>query len=1603
MSSQKKRRVREKDKERKFKKRHTNTDHQSSENQVKGSSGSALENSATPQSIKQKAYRMRKQLPKSPKKFASVLGHLVRNATPRKATALKDIGLSDNMASCKKKLEVFTSSLKQSLVRLKNKRQHKWNVAKRIFAYNLKNVRKAKVYKMMSTELGIDYKFLRKYASMEVEEDEDMNKLMSRKKRKDSLKPETLDRVSQFFTSSATHVPDKKAVDKRTLESKMVLGETVTKVYQNFKKEYPESQVSLSQFHKLRPRNVKPNRQQKLYQSRCEYCTNSKLKLEAINRLCDRQKLKGCKIPDNHILIDLTLCEKDPQTENHKQYTCVTRECDLCGSGNIKRHLQPLIDRTNEEHVTWTYWTSVPYTSGHGENSKQSTRKTLESKTEPVTQLIDELMVDAHSLAKHLFVAEWQKECFNTLSKTIPQESIVMHLDFSENYSTFFQNEVSSAHWVKNLVTVHPLVVFYNCPSCDGVTHPVMDVLIFLSNDTKHDHHAVHEFMSRAVRFLKEERDVQFSKIYEFTDGCASQFKSRGPFADISFCEEDWGVKRERYYFGSCHGKGPSDAAGGVTKTAARMAVIRGEAIITDARSMYAYLHGKLRRGKTIENICNHSRREFFLVDKINRNRPEREICTTVKGTRNFHGVRGLSPGVICVRDLACTCMSCLRGDIDCMQSTHVDPWAIKRLNLKIPQTAKGIGRQSARGRSKCESINHVEPYMILRPSLPKETGAGRKRGIKIPQKKAISGTVNAKKRKTKQQQKEASVPEKAKKERHTVGQQKGVSANITVKAKEKGKKGPKETKENINGIGATDVGNERHAYFEAKMREIRSLDTYEELETCAYQFTEECENIYGHVSLDLNVSIVESKFTGDSVAQELLPDDLPDELTTLIPVNVLGDGNCLARSASVLAFGDERHHVEIRYRIILELLTHSELYLNLDYVNRGASLPPNEEKCLTTTYAMFSEYYITGNALGPALMKTLLESEIMGIRQKDSYMGIWELFAISSVMGCKLLSVYPNLGPPVSHLTLHRLILPRELRHANSICGIMWTSMRTQVEKNWVPNHFVPFLPVTSPQHAPILLAQIGCDDFADDLDSLEDSSFINNLIQTLLSDSDDNDESLSKPNDGHLPEPASVFAPDDGHLPEPASVSAQDDDHLPEPASLSALNDCHLPEPAFLSAPYDGHLPEPATDDDHLQEPAPVTALDDGHLPEPVSVSAPDDGHLTEPASLSAPDDGHLPEPVSVSAPDDGHLPEYSSLSAPDDGHLPEPASLSALNDDLLSEPAFLSALNDGHLPEPASVSAPDDGYLEPVSVSAPDDGHHPEPASVSTPDDGHLPEPSSLSAPDDGHLPEPASLSAPDDGHLSEPASVSAPDDGHLSEPASVSAPDDGHLSEPASVSAPDDGHLEPVPAPDDGHLSEPVSVSAPDDGHLSEPAFLYALDDSHLPEPASLSALDDGHLTEPASVSAPDDGHLPEPASLSAPDDGHLSEPASVSAPDDGHLEPVSVSAPDDGNLSEPVSVSATDDGHLSEPASLYALNDGHLPEPASLSAPDDGHLSEPASLYAPDDGHLPEPASVSTLNDDLLSESAPLSTPDGDHLLEPASLSALDGLVVSSSP
>lgn len=50
--------------------------------------------------------------------------------------------------------------------------------------------------------------------------------------------------------------------------------------------------------------------------------------------------------------------------------------------------------------------------------------------------------------------------------------------------------------------------------------------------------------------------------VYEFVDGCASQFKGAPSFADIADSKTELGYFCTRYFHEVSHAKGPQDAAG---------------------------------------------------------------------------------------------------------------------------------------------------------------------------------------------------------------------------------------------------------------------------------------------------------------------------------------------------------------------------------------------------------------------------------------------------------------------------------------------------------------------------------------------------------------------------------------------------------------------------------------------------------------------------------------------------------------------------------------------------------------------------------------------------------------------------------------------------------------------------------------------------------------------------------------------------------------------------------------------------------------------------------------------------------------------------------
>ncbi|KAK3748582.1 hypothetical protein RRG08_011664 [Elysia crispata] len=141
-----------------------------------------------------------------------------------------------------------------------------------------------------------------------------------------------------------------------------------------------------------------------------------------------------------------------------------------------------------------------------------------------------------------------------------------------------YATEVKSAHFGKGQWTLHPIVAFFNDPSLECLRQHV--IMVF-PDDTAHDYHAVQKFTEVALKnFISP-----IKELIMWSDGCATQYKGKGSFADLSLSSA-FSPKVQRCYFSSEHGKGEADGATGILSQVMSRAVSEG-CVFCNAKDMF--------------------------------------------------------------------------------------------------------------------------------------------------------------------------------------------------------------------------------------------------------------------------------------------------------------------------------------------------------------------------------------------------------------------------------------------------------------------------------------------------------------------------------------------------------------------------------------------------------------------------------------------------------------------------------------------------------------------------------------------------------------------------------------------------------------------------------------------------------------------------------------------------------------------------------------------------------------------------------------------------------------------------------------------------------
>ena len=119
-----------------------------------------------------------------------------------------------------------------------------------------------------------------------------------------------------------------------------------------------------------------------------------------------------------------------------------------------------------------------------------------------------------------LILLTGKKEHMKKLKEKFPENEVIMIADFSKNCSASLPEEAKAAHFATTQITLYPVMVYRR--TADGV---IQDGFYVISDDLRHDYHAVHSFQKVILNTLAQER-VIVSRLHEFTDGCTGQVKS---------------------------------------------------------------------------------------------------------------------------------------------------------------------------------------------------------------------------------------------------------------------------------------------------------------------------------------------------------------------------------------------------------------------------------------------------------------------------------------------------------------------------------------------------------------------------------------------------------------------------------------------------------------------------------------------------------------------------------------------------------------------------------------------------------------------------------------------------------------------------------------------------------------------------------------------------------------------------------------------------------------------------------------------------------------------------------------------------------------------
>ncbi|XP_022824557.1 uncharacterized protein LOC111355065 [Spodoptera litura] len=327
-------------------------------------------------------------------------------------------------------------------------------------------------------------------------------------------------------------------------KQKRYLLDSVKKLHKKFMEENPNVKISYVTFARLRPFWVYLPRDDR-DTCGCTVHTNmdiitSILKKKGIVDIINFQKM-----------LDILCCDK-------YNLKCVSRTCQIC-----KNKVIPYNEFSNHQKIEYYEWDRDKKKVGQKEI-------TITKKFKRTTQIRNLILKLEDSLPKffsHTANIINQYQIITELKKSLNDYEVLIHMDFSENYSYKFAEEVQSLHFggSRGQISLHTVVIYIK-KGRETINYSLCTV----SECPRHDSPAVWAHLEKALEFVFE-KSPNITTVHILTDSPSSQYRNKYIFYIMTQLRNVFSsLKSVTWnYQEAGHGKGAPDGVGAVVKRTA--------------------------------------------------------------------------------------------------------------------------------------------------------------------------------------------------------------------------------------------------------------------------------------------------------------------------------------------------------------------------------------------------------------------------------------------------------------------------------------------------------------------------------------------------------------------------------------------------------------------------------------------------------------------------------------------------------------------------------------------------------------------------------------------------------------------------------------------------------------------------------------------------------------------------------------------------------------------------------------------------------------------------------------------------------------------------